>query len=59
MNISIGMVGDGGTKWQSIDAREQDTRVKEEVAEWRQNSEEYSWQDFEDMFEDRDPLEFL
>lgn len=60
MNISIGMVGDGGTKWTSIDAQaEQDERIRENIAEWRKNPGGYSFNDFDEIFEDRDPFEFL
>ena len=42
-----------------MEANEQDERIKEAVAEWYENPQEYSMQDFEDIFEDRDPFEFL
>lgn len=38
---------------------EQAERIKENVAEYYDNPGDYSLQDFEDMFEDRDPFEFL
>jgi len=41
------------------EADEQATRIKENVKEYYDNWQDYSYQDFEDMFEDRDPFEFL
>ena len=38
---------------------EQAERIKENVAEYYKYESEYSYQEFEDMFEDRDPFEFL
>lgn len=38
---------------------EQAERIKENVAEYYKYEREYSYQEFEDMFEDRDPFEFL
>ena len=40
-------------------ADEQGERIRENVKEYYENPEDYSYQDFEDMFEDRDPFEFL
>lgn len=40
-------------------ADEQTRRIKEAVEDYYENPEDYSYQDFEDMFEDRDPFEFL
>jgi hypothetical protein len=40
-------------------ADEQTARIKESVKDYYENPEDYSYQDFEDMFEDRDPFEFL
>ena len=38
---------------------EQGERIKEAVRDFWKNPQEYSYTDFEDMFEDRDPFEFL
>lgn len=38
---------------------EQGDRIKEAVREYYENPQEYSYLDFEEMFEDRDPFEFL
>jgi len=38
---------------------EQTERIKEAVGEYYANPQEYSLQDLEDIFEDRDPFEFL
>jgi hypothetical protein len=38
---------------------EQGERIKENVKEYEQSQELISLQDFEDMFEDRDPFEFM
>ena len=38
---------------------EQGERIKETVKDYYANPQEYSFEDFEDMFEDRDPFEFL
>lgn len=38
---------------------EQTERIKEAVKDYYANQEPISLQDFEDMFEDRDPFEFL
>lgn len=38
---------------------EQGDRIKEAVREYHENPEEFSYLDFEEMFEDRDPFEFL
>ena len=38
---------------------EQGERIKEAVKDYHENPLEYSYQDFEEMFEDRDPFEFL
>ncbi len=38
---------------------EQGERIKELVRDYYENPQEYSFQEFEDMFEDRDPFEFL
>lgn len=38
---------------------EQAERILENIAEWRESEYEYSLQEWEDMFEDRDPFEFL
>jgi len=38
---------------------EQGERIKESVKEYYANQELVSFQEFEDMFEDRDPFEFL
>lgn len=59
MDISIGMVGEGGTKWAKAPVDEQAERIKESVRDYYKNPQEYSFADLEDMFEDRDPIEFL
>ncbi len=38
---------------------EQGERIKETVKDYHENPLEYSFEDFEEMFEDRDPFEFL
>jgi hypothetical protein len=38
---------------------EQGERIREAVDEYYQYTRVYSTEDFEDMFEDRDPFEFL
>lgn len=38
---------------------EQADRIREALADWQENPEEYSYSEFEDIFEDRDPFEFL
>lgn len=38
---------------------EQAERIQEAVAIWNDSDEQYSYQQWEDMFEDRDPFEFL
>jgi len=40
-------------------ADEQAERIKEAVADYYANPTEYSALDFEDIFEDRDPFEFI
>jgi hypothetical protein len=39
--------------------REQNERIKEALADYNQSPEAYSFWDWEEIFEDRDPLEFL
>ncbi len=41
------------------DTDEQGERIKEVVKDFWRNPQEYSYADFEEMFEDRDPFEFL
>lgn len=38
---------------------EQAERIREGVKDWHENPQNYSWTDIEDIFEDRDPIEFL
>jgi len=38
---------------------EQDQRIKEALADYYANPDDYSFYDWEEIFEDRDPLEFL
>jgi len=38
---------------------EQTTRIQENVKEYQDNWQDYTLSDMEDMFEDRDPCEFL
>jgi hypothetical protein len=38
---------------------EQAQEIRENLAEYFANPEEYSFSDFEDIFQDRDPFEFL
>lgn len=40
-------------------ADEQGDRIRDAVADWEESGEVYSYQEWEDMFEDRDPFEFL
>lgn len=59
MEIKIGIVGDGGTKWLS-ESDEQTERIKENLAEYHASAPyEFTMQEYEDIFEDRDPFEFL
>jgi hypothetical protein len=37
----------------------QDQEIVEALQDYYRNPEEYSFQDFEDIFQDRDPCEFL
>lgn len=37
----------------------QDTEIIEALNDYYRNPEEYSFQDLEDIFQDRDPAEFL
>ena len=38
---------------------EQGDRIREGLADWMANPDDYSFEDLEDLFEDRDPCEFL
>lgn len=38
---------------------EQAERIMEAVKDWEANPQDYTMQDWEDMFEDRDPFEFI
>jgi hypothetical protein len=38
---------------------EQDERIREAMQDWHDNPQDYSLSDLEDMFEDRDPVEFF
>lgn len=38
---------------------EQGDRIREAYNEYKENPEEYSMSDIEDIFEDRDPFEFI
>lgn len=38
---------------------EQGERIRENWAEARENFDEYTFSELEDIFEDRDPLEFI
>lgn len=38
---------------------EQGERIKEAVKDYWGNPQKYSYADFEEMFEDRDPFEFM
>lgn len=38
---------------------EQGDRIREALAEYNESPEGYSYFDFEEIFEDRDPFEFL
>ncbi len=38
---------------------EQDTRIMEALQDYYNNPGEYSFQELEDIFEDRDPFEFI
>ena len=37
----------------------QTERIRENLKEYQENFEEYTLSDFEEIFEDRDPFEFL
>ena len=37
----------------------QTQRITEAVRDWQQNPEDYTFTDLEEIFEDRDPTEFL
>lgn len=39
--------------------QEQNERIQNAVAEYWANPQDYDLEDFEEMFEDRDPFEFL
>ena len=39
--------------------QEQTERINEAVSDYWSNPQDYSFEDFEAMFEDRDPCEFL
>jgi len=39
--------------------KEQNERIKENVKDYHENPEDYTFNDFEEMFEDRDPFEFF
>lgn len=39
--------------------QEQTERIEEAVSDYYKNPQEYDLEDFEAMFEDRDPFEFL
>ena len=43
----------------NVGGDEQAERIRENVQDWRENPQNYSWNDLEMMFEDRDPIEFL
>ena len=38
---------------------EQAMEILEDLQDWYENPQAYSMQDFEDIFQDRDPFEFL
>jgi hypothetical protein len=38
---------------------EQGERIMEAVKEYEENPQDFTMQDWEDMFEDRDPFEFI
>jgi predicted dehydrogenase len=38
---------------------EQAERIKEAVKDYQENPGDYTFRDWEEMFEDRDPFEFL
>jgi hypothetical protein len=38
---------------------EQAIEIKENLADYNANPEQYTFSDFEDIFQDRDPFEFL
>jgi len=38
---------------------EQATEIREALAEYYENPEDYTLEDFEEIFQDRDPFEFL
>jgi hypothetical protein len=38
---------------------EQTARITEALKDWQENPEDYTFSDLEDLFEDRDPTEFL
>lgn len=38
---------------------EQGMEILEALEDWQKNPEQYSYRDFEEIFQDRDPFEFL
>jgi hypothetical protein len=44
---------------QPVEQDEQGEEIRERVKEFYENPQDYTLQDFEEMFEDRDPFEFL
>lgn len=44
---------------QTPEAEEQTTRIQESWDEARENLQDYTLSDLEDIFEDRDPFEFI
>ena len=44
---------------QTPEAEEQTTRIQEAWDEARENLQDYTLSDLEDIFEDRDPFEFI
>jgi hypothetical protein len=43
----------------AFDGDEQALEILEALEDWQKNPEQYSYNDFEAIFQDRDPFEFL
>lgn len=43
----------------AFEGDEQAQEILDDLEQWYENPQSYSMQDFEDIFQDRDPFEFL
>ena len=48
-----------GMKENNIEIDEQAIEIREALEDYWANPQDYSFADFEDIFQDRDPIEFL